>query len=309
MKTQQIKSLATEIRRNVLEECLRQGGGYLSQALSSAEIFACLYGELMNLAPSEGPLVPPPFQGVPGRTDHEINGGIWNGGKHADRDRFILSPSHYAQTVYAALVSVGRLAPEGLHDFNQDGSSVEMIGAEHSPGIEVSGGSFGQALAMACGIASARKRKCDSGMVWGFLSDGEFQEGVTWETLMTSAFHRLDNLRVFVDVNNQQVDGPMDEVMSIEPLDEKVAAFGWNVRRVNGHNVDDLLAAARDVTPGKPQMILADTCPFQGVDLLQERGRKLHYVRFTDEDKPRYAAVAREMAERAPAIPAASIPG
>ncbi len=296
MSEQKLAELAKQIRHGVLTECLRQGGGYLSQALSSAEVLACLYGELMDLAPSQGPLIPPPFQGVPGHTENEINGGIWNGGKEPTKDRFILSPSHYAQAVYATLVAVGRLAPEGLNQFNQDGSSVEMIGAEHSPGIEVSGGSFGQALAVACGIASARKRKGESGLVWVFLSDGEFQEGITWETLMTAAFHKLDNLRVFVDVNNQQVDGPMDEVMDIEPIDKKVEAFGWNVHRVDGHDIPSLLRASRAAKPGMPLMVLADTCPYQGVNRLQERGKKLHYVKFGPDDLDAYQADADTMA-------------
>lgn len=105
-----------------------------------------------------------------------------------------------------------------MNDFNRDGSSVEMIGAEHSPGIEVSDGSFGQALAQAAGIAAARLRHGEAGLAWVLMSDGEFQEGQTWETLMSAAFHRLDNLRVYVDVNNQQVDGRMEEVMGIEPF-------------------------------------------------------------------------------------------
>jgi len=212
-----LRKHARGIRVRVLEIAAAQGGGYVSQACSSAETLALLYGHLMRLGPSEGSMIPPPFKAVPGRGGKAGEGGIYNGPKAPDLDRFILSPSHYAQAVYAALIEFGRLAPEGLAAFNQDGSTVEMIGAEHSPGIEVSGGSFGQALAQAAGIAAARKRKGDTGLVWVFLSDGEFQEGQTWETLIAAAFHKLDNLRVVVDLNNQQVDGRMEDVMSLYP--------------------------------------------------------------------------------------------
>ena len=279
----QVHALAHGIRTRVLEHTVAQNGGYLSQACSSAEILALLYGHLMQLGPSEGSPVPAPFPGVPGQhnTDH-FNGGIYNGPKAPHLDRFILSPSHYALALYAALIETGRLAPDGLTHFNQDGSSVEMIGAEHSPGIEVSGGSFGQALAQAAGIALARKLHGETGLVWVFMSDGEFQEGQSWETLMTSSFHKLDNLRVIVDVNGQQVDGRMAETMNIEPFAQKIDAFGWQVCPVDGHDIDALAEAAQSPTD-RPLMVLAYTCPFQGIDIMQARGTKLHYVRFKDE--------------------------
>jgi len=278
-----VKAIAHGIRMRVLEHTVAQNGGYLSQACSSAEILALLYDHLMQLGPSEGQPVPAPFPGVPGahNPDH-FNGGVYNGPKAPQYDRFILSPSHYALALYAALIEVGRLGEDGLTHFNQDGSSVEMIGAEHSPGIEVSGGSFGQALAQAAGIALARKLRGESGLVWVFMSDGEFQEGQSWETLMTSAFHKLDNLRVIVDVNGQQVDGRMAETMNIEPFAQKIDAFGWQVCPVDGHDIEALADAAQSQTD-RPLMVLAYTSPFQGIDILQQRGPKLHYIRFKDE--------------------------
>lgn len=267
-----------------METAATQGGGYVSQACSSAEVLALLYGHLMRLEPGEGPMVPEPFRAVPGRGGKAGEGGIYNGPKAPHLDRFILSPSHYAQAVYAALIEFGRMAPEGLAAFNQDGSTVEMIGAEHSPGIEVSGGSFGQALAQAAGIAAARKRKGDSGLVWVFMSDGEFQEGQTWETLIAAAFHKLDNLRVVVDVNNQQVDGRMEDVMNIAPLADKIAAFRWSTREVDGHDLAALAEALTVAEPGKPLIVLARTCPYQGMQPLAKRGAKLHYVRLSAED-------------------------
>ena len=280
-----IAQFAWNIRKRVLETAVSQGGGYLSQACSSAEILAVLYGSLLRLGPSLGSRIPSPFRGVPGRNADYVNGGVYHGAKAPDLDRFIVSPSHYAQAIYAALTEADRLAPEAMAHFNRDGSSVEMIGAEHSPGIEVSGGSFGQALAQAAGIAMARKRKGDTGLVWIFMSDGEFQEGQTWETLLAAAFHRLDNLRVYVDVNGQQVDGRMDEVMSMEPFLQKIEAFGWAVRRVDGHDAKALAQGARAGVEGKPWMTLADTCPFQGLEPLAIRGPKLHYVRIKEGEE------------------------
>jgi transketolase len=155
---------AQGIRRRVLEHTVEANGGYLSQACSSAEILAVLYTHLMRLGPSEGPLIPVPFSGAPGANNpRHVNGGVYNGPKAPHLDRFILSPTHYALALYAALIEAGRLAPEGLAQFNQDGSSVEMIGGEHSPGLEVTGGSFGQAwlsLASAVAIPAASGCSC-----------------------------------------------------------------------------------------------------------------------------------------------------
>jgi transketolase len=124
-------------------------------------------------------------------------------------------------------------------------------------------------------------------LVWVLMSDGEFQEGQTWETLLTAAFHRLDNLRVYVDVNNQQVDGKMGEVMAIEPFLQKVAAFGWAVRRADGHDLKALAQGAREGAKGLPWMTLAYTCPFKGLEPLSRRGSKLHYIRIKDREESR----------------------
>jgi transketolase len=274
--------MAWGIRARVLETAVAQGGGYVSQACSSAEALALLYGWLMELGSSLGPQVPPPFRGVPGHGGVAGEGGKYNGPKGPHLDRFILSPAHYAQALYAVLVECGRLAPEALAAFNQDGSTLEMIGAEHSPGIEVSCGSFGQALAQAAGIAAARQRKGETGLIWVFMSDGEFQEGQTWETLLAAAFHKLDRLRVLVDVNGQQVDGRTAEVMNLEPLREKSAAFGWTAREIDGHDFEALTAALTGAEPGRPLIVLARTRPCQGLEPLAKRGVQLHYVRFHD---------------------------
>ncbi len=276
--------MAQGIRRRVLEHVIRAGSGYLSQACSSAEILATLYTHILNLGPSQGPLIPPPFPGVPSADNHHhINGGIYNGPKAPHLDRFILSPTHYALSLYAALIEAGRMAPEGLAQFNEDGSSLEMIGGEHSPGLEVTGGSFGQALGQAAGIAWARKRRGDSGKVWMFMSDGEFQEGMTWESFLVIKHHQVDNLNIYVDVNGQQVDGRMDQVMNIEPFQSKLEAFGAKVFQVDGHDVEALAGAATIEHPGQPLVIMACTNPMRGIPPLEPRYPNLHFIRFKSE--------------------------
>lgn len=277
-------SIANSIRKRVLEQTIIANGGYLSQACSSAEILATLYTRLMKLGPSEGPLIPPPF------TPHiaqvaRITGGIYHGAKAPELDRFIVSPTHYAMAIYATLVATGRMAVEGLNQFNQDGSRVEMIGEEFSPGMEVTGGSFGQAISQAAGIALARRLRGDTGRVWVFMSDGEFQEGQVWEAFSIMAFHKIDNVTVYVDLNGQQVDGRMSEVMDIGNLAAKLLAFGAEVCEVNGHDIE-ALAHAGEIRPvGKPLVVIGHTLPYRGIDLLKKRYPNLHYVRFASEDE------------------------
>jgi transketolase len=278
------RQAAFGIRRRVLEHTLNQNGGYLSQACSAAEILATLYTHLMRLGPSAAPLLPPPFMGVPGPHNlHHLAGGDYNGPRAPHLDRFVLSPTHYSLALYATLIEVGRLSPEGLAQFNQDGSSVEMIGAEHSPGIEVTSGSFGQAPSQAAGIALARRLRGDTGRVWLMMSDGELQEGQTWEAFQAMAFYKLDNLHIVIDVNGQQVDGRTADVMNIEPIAARLAAFGAQVIRVDGHDVDALAAGAGQAHTGQPLVVLAYTDPARGIDLLEARKPLLHYVRFKSE--------------------------
>ena len=290
------QALANGIRKRVLSHTVTHGG-YLSQACSSAEIFAYLYGRGMNLGPGEGPLVPPPFAGAPSRhIPGHTSGMLYNGRRAPDRDRFFLSPSHYALTLYAALIGSGRLDENGLGQFNTDGSTVEMIGGEHSPGHETNGGSFGQTISQAAGVAWARRRKGDTGRVWIFLSDGECQEGQIWEAMMNMAFQKLDNVHLIVDNNGQQVDGRVEEVMGLEPLDEKFEAFGAVVLRVDGHDLVAIDKACQTPHAGKPLVVIADTQPTRGLTLLEERYPHLHYVRFrSDAEQKRYADALGEM--------------
>jgi transketolase len=286
------EQVARGIRRRVLAHTLSNNGGYLSQACSSAEILATLYTRVMRLGPSEAPLIPRPFAGPPGpQNPHSFTGADYNGRRAPHLDRFIFSPVHYALVLYATLIEVGRLGENALDAFNKDGSTVELIGAEHSPGHEVTAGSLGQAISQAAGIAMARKRKGDTGRVFLFMSDGEFQEGQVWEAIQSLSFYELDNVAVYVDMNGQCCDGAMESVMTIEPLAERLAAFGASVRTVDGHDVEALASAATQTHSGKPLVVLATTDPCREMDLLKARAPKLHYVRFkTDEERRSYEA-------------------
>ncbi len=279
-----IQIAAEGIRRRVLAHTIKNNGGYLSQACSAAEIMACLYLAIMKLGPAEAPPVPPRFQGVPGPAGAGgVTGSAYNGIRAADLDRFILSPSQYALVLYAALAEVGRMSSEGLAQFNQDGSTVEMIGAEHSPGMELMTGSLGQGISQAAGIALARKLHGDSGRVWVFMSDGEFQSGQVWEAVQSMVHHRLDNMGVYVDINGQQCDGEVASVMGIEPLDKRLKAFGARVFRVNGHDCQALVRPSYLEADGRPSFVLADTSPFQGIDILKMKAPRLHYIRFSSD--------------------------
>ena len=276
--------IASGIRRRVLAHVLANNGGYLSQACSSAELLAALYGSVLNLAPSEGPLLPAAFDAVPGPDAPRISGGVFHGEPGPQLDRLIISPAHYALVVYAALIEAGRLDEAALDQFNKDGSTVEMIGAEHSPGFETTTGSLAQALSTAGGIAQGRRLNGDSGRTFVFMSDGEFQEGQTWEAVQALAYYRLDTVRVVVDVNRAQCDGPMDSVMTIEPLSTKLKAFGASVDSVDGHDIRALTHALERPT-GKPHFVLAYTDPTRGVPLMEQRRPVLHYLRFTGPDE------------------------
>jgi transketolase len=280
------RKAARGIRRRVLAHTLKNNGGYLSQACSSAEILATLYTRVMRLGPSIAPLIPRPFTGVPGPDNPgSFTGAGYNGPKAPDLDRFVFSPVHYALVLYATLIEVGRLHEDALSQFNQDGSTVELIGAEHSPGHEVTAGSLGQAVSQAAGIAMARKLEGEAGRVWVFMSDGEFQEGQVWEAFQALTHYGLGNFGVYVDVNGQCCDGAMRDVMTIEPLQERLTAFGAEVRAVDGHDVEALHGAAHDPPPDRPLAVLAQTDPCRDMPLLASRAPKLHYVRFKSDDE------------------------
>ena len=292
------EEIALGIRRRVFFHTMKNNGGYLSQACSAAESLALLYNEFLKLGEPTLPKVPLPFRGVPSADNPDaFTGAGYHGPAAPDYDRFIISPAHYALVIYCALIEVGRMDEHALDHFNKDGSSVEMIGAEHSPGMEVTTGSLAQGLSMAAGVAFARKRHNEPGKVWVYMSDGEFQEGQTWECLAAMAHHGIDNIRVIVDVNRQQCDGAMSSVLDLGDLASRVAAFGATCRSIDGHDLQAMRAAADSAEPGKPLIILANTSPFQGMNYLKKRFPRLHYVRFksAEERLEMQAALAAEL--------------
>ena len=281
-----VAEVAKRIRLRVLEHVLKNQGGYLSQACSSAELFATLYMRVMDLGPSTAPMMPPTYQGVPGPDNPDYpRGGAYNGGVRPDKDQFIFSPAHYALVLYTTLIEVGRLAPEALDQFNVDGSTVEMIGHEHSPGVDTTTGSLAQGISQAGGFALARKLRGEAGRVWVLMSDGEFQEGQVWEALAAMAFYGLDNVGVYVDVNQQQCDGEVATTMLTDPLPQRLEAFGARAISVDGHDIEALAAAGEWVRDGRPLVVLANTDPTRCMNLLERRRPKLHYVRFASAEE------------------------
>lgn len=280
-----VEEAARGIRRNVLKLTIERNGCYLSQALSSAEILATLYLHSLRIGPSTAPLVPPDFLGVPGSMEAcECGvGADYNGPRSASFDRFLISPAHYAVAVYAVLVEAGRLSVDAFQKFNTDGSTLEMIGAEHSPGFELTTGSFGQALSQAGGIAMARRLRDEAGRVVVFMSDGEFQEGQTWEAVQCLVHFGISNVVVVVDVNGQQVDGLTKEVMNIEPLAGRLEGFGAKVVSVDGHDPEVIDSALNQVDEARPLFVLCYTDTTRGIPLLEERKPYLHFVRFRND--------------------------
>ncbi|SDE77078.1 transketolase [Limimaricola pyoseonensis] len=278
------EQVALGIRRRVFEHAIRNNGGYLSQACSAAEQLAWLYNEELRLGAPTLPRVPKPFGGVPSAANPGYHTGAgYNGPAAPDLDRLFIAPAHYALVAYATLIEVDRMAPEGLEMFNQDGSSVEMIGAEHSPGMEVHNGTLGIGLSTGAGLAWGRQRRGETGRTWVFMSDGEVQEGQTWEAVQAAAHHGIDSLHAIMDVNDQQCDGAMDSVMTVGDIRAKFETFGAACVEVDGHDLGAIRQAAREPHEGRPLIILARTSPFRTMPILEERFPRLHYVRFKSE--------------------------
>jgi transketolase len=253
---QELQQSAYRIRRFALRMGEVQGQGYIGQALGIADILAVAYCHAMRLDPKN-----PKWEG---------------------RDRFLLSHGHYAIAHYAALLQAGVITEDELESYGCDDSRLPMSGmATYTPGMEISGGSLGQGLAIGVGMALALKQKSNPAFVYNSMSDGELDEGSTWEAAMGAAHHKLDNLICLVDINNQQADGNSNEVMGFEPLADKWLAFGWHVQRVAGNDLAAVLAGfdtARNLKEKKPRVLLFDTLMSKGVPFLETR-EKNHFIR------------------------------
>lgn len=277
----EVDRIAQNIRLRVFQHTVAQRGGYLTQACSAGQILGGLYCGLMKLPPVDSPMLPDPWTGAPG-PGHPARTGIkFNSNGLPGYDRFVLSPAQYALVLYAVLIETGRMDEHGMKDYNRDGSSVEMIGAEHSPGMEVTTGSLGQGISQASGIAMGLRLKGEGGRVFVFLSDGECQSGEFWEALQAASFHKQDNLILVVDRNGCQCDGVMDPVMNIEPFDDRFRAFGCACVRISGHDPLALAGALETPHEGRPLAVVCDTDPCYQMEFLRERYPKFHYIRFT----------------------------
>lgn len=294
--TEEIQQAANNIRKHVLRLTIERNGCYLSQACSAAELLATLYLKVLHLSESQAPKLPEKFPGTPSKDNMDyVQGADYHGSLKAPYDRFFISPAHYAAPVYAALIEAGRLAKDSLEMFNRDGYSMEMIGANHTPGFENAAGTLDQAISVAGGTAHARKLRGEDGRIFVMMSDGEMQEGQLWEAIQAAAFYKLDNLVLLVDVNGQQVEGTTSDVMSIEPLVDRFTAFGAKAVKVNGHDIEAIEAAAQQGEKDKPLVILCYTNPTQGISYLNDRRPILHFVRLKEDEMEKYTKLYEEM--------------
>ena len=255
-KLRDIAGCAWRIRRYAVRMGEVQGQGYVGQALGYADVLAVAYGHAMNFRPDD-----PEWEG---------------------RDRFLLSHGHYAIAHYAALFEAGILPESELETYGSDDSRLPMSGmATYTPGMEMSGGSLGQGLPIGVGIALGLRHQNNPAFVYNSMSDGELDEGSTWEAALSAAHHGLGNLICIVDINNQQADGPSTRVLGFEPLADKWASFGWHVERCNGNDLPAVIQAfdnARALQASKPRVILCDTLMGKGVPFLEAR-EKNHFIR------------------------------
>ena len=252
---------AYNIRRHALRMGQVQGQGYVGQALGAADLLAVSYFHALNYRPAE-----PEWE---------------------QRDRFYLSIGHYAIALYAALIEADIIPVDELETYGSDDSRLPMSGmATYTPGMEITGGSLGQGLGIAVGACLGLKRKQSGSFVYNLLSDGELNEGSTWEAVMSASHWKLDNLIAIVDVNNQQADGYSSEVLAFEPIVDRWQAFGWFTQRVDGNDLDALVKAfdaARDHPAHQPRVIICDTKMGKGVPFLETR-EKTHFIRVDEHE-------------------------
>ena len=259
-RIERIRQAAYRIRRNALDMGEVQGQGYIGQALGVADVLATVYTDQLRYRP-EDPHWP-------------------------DRDRFLLSIGHYAIALYAALAEAGTIPAEELETYGSDESRLPMSAmASYTPGVEISGGSLGHGLAVAAGMALGLRHQRNGARVYNLLSDGELDEGSTWEAALACAHHELDNVTAIVDVNALQADGPTAGVLRTEPVTDKWQAFGWHALRVDGNDVAALVDALDELRAhrGSPGVLICDTRIGCGVPLLEGR-EKAHFMRVEEHE-------------------------
>ena len=244
----ELQKKAIQIRLDILEEVFSASSGHPGGSMSIAEILAYLYFQELRIDPKNP--------------------------KWEDRDRLVLSKGHCAPGLYAALAERGFFPTEDLKTFRRVDSYLQghpdMKGV---PGVDMSSGSLGLGISTACGMALSAKIYNKDYRTYTILGDGEIAEGQVWEAAMFAAHYKLDNLCAFVDFNGLQIDGAITEVMNSTPIDEKFAAFGWNVIVIDGHDLNQIEAAVEEAkaTKGKPTMILCKTTKGKGVSFMENK--------------------------------------
>jgi len=238
---------ATEIRIAIISELLAANSGHTAGPLGAADIFTALYfGNILRYDPKNPQL--------------------------DDRDRLVVSAGHYSPVVYATLAKAGFFPEAELTTFRKINSRLQ--GHVHNgttPGVETSGGPLGQGYSTAVGMAIASKMDNAPWRVYCFSSDGEHNEGQTWEAILVAGNRKLDNLTVFLDKNNIQIDGPNDKIMAMDPIKEKYQAFKWHVLEIDGNDVQQVIDAASQakVVNDRPTVIICHTIPGKGVSFME----------------------------------------
>jgi transketolase len=246
LNVEQLKEKARQLRIDILEMLHEAGSGHPGGSLSSIDIMTVLYNNVMK---------------------HDPKNPKWQG-----RDRFILSKAHVCPAQYAVLADLGYFDKEHLKTLRKYGSILQGHPYMHkTPGIEVSGGSLGQGLSIAAGLALAAKINKEESRTYCMMGDGEIQEGQIWEAAMTSGHYKLDNLCAILDYNHLQIDGRVEDVMDIYPAKEKWLSFNWNVIEIDGHDVEAIESAFKQAEEykGKSTIIIAATAKGKGVSFME----------------------------------------
>ncbi len=248
MNKSELQKMAVEVRKGIVTGVHSAKSGHPGGSLSAADIFTYLYFEEMNIDP-ENP-------------------------KMENRDRFVLSKGHTAPGLYSVLANRGYFPVKELETLRHTGSFLQgHPDMKHIPGVDMSSGSLGQGLSVAVGMALAGKMDHKDYRVYALCGDGEIQEGQIWEASMFAGHRKLDNLVVIVDNNNLQIDGPIDEVCSPYPIDQKFAAFNFHVININGNDFDEIASAFAEArkTKGMPTAIIAHTLKGKGVSFMEDQ--------------------------------------
>lgn len=249
MNKLELQITANEVRKGIVTAVHSAKAGHPGGSLSAADIFTYLYFEEMNIDPKNP--------------------------KKPDRDRFVLSKGHTAPGLYSTLAQRGYFPVEDLKTLRHLGSYLQgHPDMKHIPGVDMSSGSLGQGISAAVGMALSAKLSNDDYRVYTLLGDGEIQEGQVWEAAMFAGFRRLDNLVVIVDNNGLQIDGPVDQVCSPYPINEKFKAFNFHVIDLkDGNDMDQIADAFKEArnTKGMPTAIIAHTVKGKGVSFMENQ--------------------------------------